>query len=343
MAQRGCAVACAAQLLDGKGAHGGKTEPMHVFYSSGWPQLHRHLFPCKALVPCLHVRQRLMSLRLVPLQPSKWSSTSHRPRSVSASGAARAEPSVRYEPTGRPAALSSWDATAELEAWAHDPTLKPSTHVVASRTRQLSHGLRRLRPAQLAAVAGALAAMGHHPGEDWLSELDAICYSHPGPFDPASSTTLVNALAQLHKASHQLQQQHHHSHQLAHTSHPHWREKQRPHCNGPRPHHPNLSSTAKSSSTSSHSSTPTHPPEPAPFRFPQAVYLRLSNPSSQSSGTASYSYEQLAVLLQSFRSLGMEVGDDVALAIGARMAAQLMDMGPERRTAALQAVVGGAA
>ncbi|GLC72732.1 hypothetical protein PLESTF_001287200 [Pleodorina starrii] len=215
------------------------------------------------------------------------------------------------------------------------------------------HRLRRLRPRQLAVLLRSLVHLGAHPDEDWLSDLDACCYCHPGPFDPASATAVLQALAALHTASisasvssgpppaagfdsagrssssssssspssssaeqtsraaHHLQPQHRHRHHR-------------------RPSQSYSSASSSSSFPSSCSSS-----SAASFRFPQAVYLRLTQ-----GGVQNYTYEQLATLLQSFRSLGVAVSDELALQVGSRMAAQLLEMVPEQRHRALAAVLG---
>ncbi|GLC43525.1 hypothetical protein PLESTM_001482800 [Pleodorina starrii] len=213
------------------------------------------------------------------------------------------------------------------------------------------HRLRRLRPRQLAVLLRSLVHLGAHPDEDWLSDLDACCYCHPGPFDPASATAVLQALAALHTASisasvssgpppaagfdsagrssssssssssaeqtsraaHHLQPQHRHRHHRK----------------------PSQSYSSSPSSSSSSPSSCSSPSSAASFRFPQAVYLRLTQ-----GGVHNYTYEQLATLLQSFRSLGVAVSDELALQVGSRMAAQLMEMVPEQRNRALGAVLG---
>ncbi|KXZ51840.1 hypothetical protein GPECTOR_11g279 [Gonium pectorale] len=140
------------------------------------------------------------------------------------------------------------------------------------------HRLRRLRPRQIASVLRSLVRLGVHPGEDWLAELDAACYCHPGPFDPASATAVLKYLAALHAATAQT-----------------------------------LSAAAG----------------------PQAAALRLLQ-----GGVSKYKYEQLAMLLQAFRRLGMTIDDELALAVGRQMAGQLAGMAPGRRAAALRAVIG---
>ncbi|GIL63761.1 hypothetical protein Vafri_17768 [Volvox africanus] len=255
------------------------------------------------------------------------------------------------------------------------------------------HRLRRLRPRQLAILLRSLVRLGAQPGEDWLADLDACCYCHPGPFDPASSTTVLHALAALHTASptatsthstsptvgptpssssaqyssaadacaaywgtapsHRTQQAF--RHRGSGTSHPtppssssppllqhtlpqsqRWGQ-QRAATAGRSPGRRQSSPYPYSATTLA--SAPSSPADSAPgatFRFPQAVYLRLLQ-----GGVHNYTYDQLATLLQSFRSLGVAVSDELALQMGSRMAALLLEMAPEQRQRALTAVLGG--
>ncbi|KAG2434537.1 hypothetical protein HYH02_012204 [Chlamydomonas schloesseri] len=258
------------------------------------------------------------------------------------------------------------------------------------------HRLSRLRPSQLAAVLAALAALGAAgPGpsgsatasavataggasastsgsalEDFLADVDAACYCHPGPFSPASVTSVMQSLARLHAggggggggggssggavgaapgagaAASRVAA----SEASAGTA-----TSGGAATAGPASSSSSGSSSARVSSapprTPSHYSHRQLPPrpatapagaatatEPAPYRFPHAVRLRLLQPG----GAARYSYSQLAALLQAFRCLGHPVDEAVAGVVGGAMAEQLTRMGPAERAAALEAVLGAA-
>lgn len=55
--------------------------------------------------------------------------------------------------------------------------------------------LRRMRPRQLATVIRSFVALEYHPGTDWLDDFDQACFSHVGPLDPDSVTTVRRLLA----------------------------------------------------------------------------------------------------------------------------------------------------
>ncbi|EFJ42467.1 hypothetical protein VOLCADRAFT_97513 [Volvox carteri f. nagariensis] len=272
------------------------------------------------------------------------------------------------------------------------------------------HRLRRLRPRQLATLLRSLVHLGAHPGEDWLTDLDMCCYCHPGPFDPASATAVLAALAALSTANNaathttispstdadnsnatlsarssrerpsdadddgaedacaaywgesrypadlQMHQRSGHSksqlqlrsgahHYMATAAATASTSPNRRLSSSPRTSSSFWTSTSKFSADTAAARSSAAAAAPAgggdesgpQLRFPQAVYLRLIQ-----GGVYNYTYEQLGTLLQSFRSLGVAISDEEALMVGSRMAALLLEMGPEQRQRALAAVLGAA-
>ncbi|KAG2423663.1 hypothetical protein HXX76_015180 [Chlamydomonas incerta] len=303
--------------------------------------------------------------RHAPKQPD-WGSPA-----PAVSPAQLAEELSRYAAACAAAGISS--SSSASRGSSSSSSIMDSDSFVAACLEGLAapHRLSRLRPSQLAAVLQALAALGAASGglEEFLADVDAACYCHPGPFSPASVTSVMQSLARLHGAggapvpavatadassstnaaggsssrvsSTQSRAPSYYSHRQAP------RRAARPAARA------SPSSRSRSPSPSPRSRTPSPSPsprqphaiaaaaaaaaaEPAPYRFPHAVRLRLLQPGVVSR----YSYSQLAALLQAFRCLGHPVDEAVAGVVGGAMAEQLVRMGPAERSAALEAVLG---
>lgn len=75
---------------------------------------------------------------------------------------------------------------------------KPSTAWLNQFVEMLGYRLRHLRPCQLAILLRCFSELCYCPTEDFMLEVDRTCCSHPGPFDPKSTTEVVDAMAALY-------------------------------------------------------------------------------------------------------------------------------------------------
>ncbi|KAG2491030.1 hypothetical protein HYH03_010478 [Edaphochlamys debaryana] len=220
-----------------------------------------------------------------------------------------------------------------------------------------SRRLRRLQPNQLAGALASLAALGRSAAEQLVLDLDSACYLHPS-FDPAATTQAMAALAALHRAAQPPPETPAATTGAEDTGAVEARPAVAAVAPTPSWRRATASAPPRSSAWGSGAAArgwarrsvdepaPAAPPPAAPepqaiaactLAFPSAVHLRLSG-----GGFRSFSYDQLASLLKSFRALGFHLDDSLAEAVGTHMALQLLGMEAEERAEALASVCGSA-
>ncbi|GAX73075.1 hypothetical protein CEUSTIGMA_g528.t1 [Chlamydomonas eustigma] len=79
--------------------------------------------------------------------------------------------------------------------------VRPSNSFFSRYTTLTRPRLHHLRPRQLSVVIRSMVALEYLPDEDWLSEFDSTCFSHPGHFDAQSAVQVLAGMATISGAS----------------------------------------------------------------------------------------------------------------------------------------------